>query len=116
MLDGVRSSCPSELLNDGDLIMQTDRILEQRAETPQFVSPRFEGHARARRSFGLGRYGSWIGFGMVRLTRLLSLGARGLIMLLLMHVVTCLVSVGIGVQLFWSCTVSMLPSPVAQET
>ena len=30
LLDGRRSSCPAELLNDGDLIMFIDKVLELR--------------------------------------------------------------------------------------
>ena len=31
LLDGHRSHCPSELLNDGDLILLIDRMLEMRS-------------------------------------------------------------------------------------
>ena len=40
------------------------------------------------------------------------MAGTGVDRLLLMHVVTCLVSVGVGILLFWSCIVSLLPSPV----
>ena len=38
LLDGVRSSCPADLLNDGDLIMLTGRILKQRGRVTVRVS------------------------------------------------------------------------------
>ena len=47
---------------------------------------------------------------VMRLMRLLTSGAGGLILLLLMLVVTCLVLVGVGILLFWSCIASSLPS------
>ena len=58
-MDGVRSSCPAELLNDGDLIMLIDRMLEIRGGDTVRIS-KVKGHAdadmvRARTGVGQAR-------------------------------------------------------------
>ena len=83
LLDGCRSSCPAELLNDGDLIMLIDRVLEQRDRDTDRVT-KVKGHADAE---------------IVRVRQVREsdkLGkdapdeAGGLILQSLMHVVSCL--------------------------
>ena len=56
LLDGVRRSCPPELLNDGDKNMLIDRILELRGRYTLRVS-KVQGHADEELVLG-GRYGS----------------------------------------------------------
>ena len=46
LLDGCRSSCPAELLNDGDLVMLTDRVLELRRRGTVRVT-KVKGHVDA---------------------------------------------------------------------
>ena len=101
LLDGCRSFCPAELLNDGDLIMLVDRVLEQRDGDTDRVT-KVKGHADAE---------------IVRVRQVREsdkLGkdapdeAGGLILLSLMHVVSCLVSVGGGIPLLQTCIVSLL--------
>ena len=46
LLDGCRSSCPAELLNDGDLIMLIGRVLEQ-SERDTVRVTKVKGHADA---------------------------------------------------------------------
>ena len=55
-------------------------------------------------------YGSWTGLEIMRLMRMLTLGARGWTLPVLMLVVTCLEFVGVGTLLFWICIASSLPS------
>ena len=95
LLDGVRSSCLAELLNDGDLIMLVDRVLEQMGrDTVRVTKVKLHADAqmvRVGQLLELDRFGS----------ELPTVGER-LIMLLLMHFVTCLVSVDGGILLSWS--------------
>ena len=57
LLDGVWSSCPVELLNDGDLVMLVDRILKQRSRDTVRVTD-VKGQALVRQVRELDRLGN----------------------------------------------------------